>query len=225
MGEQLQCCRIIVPAIRPYDSVKHLSILLPTSCSVKSWYFCHCKRHLPGGTHHLRDGRCSQQWILHSRKSCCICATVSTSISTGDSPFFCQSVPLSRERTSVKILDTAHAPRGKPWGSAARRPPPPPSVVSSAPPPSRSVVRVTTEGPGFHCDPLSGPHAPCGFQRWSVLHRRRVLPAGLSWDEPHEGVPSGVASLLVVCPTYPVYHGYPYPDCQEPPCPCCVEVS
>ena len=56
-------------------------------------------------------------------KSCCIRATVSTSISTGNPISFWRSRPLSRGRSSGNFLGTARTPRGEPWLSIVGRTP------------------------------------------------------------------------------------------------------
>ena len=49
MREQLQCCCIIVPAVRPHNRFKHLMILFPTGSSVEPWHFRRRERRPPGG--------------------------------------------------------------------------------------------------------------------------------------------------------------------------------
>ena len=115
MREQLQCRRIIVPAIRPNDSVKHLSILFQTSRSVKTPPV--------GGACTTRGmaGVLNRQFSARRlAKSCCIRATVSTSISTGDPTSFYRSGPLSRGPDAPPPPPPLG---GKPGVYAAGRPP------------------------------------------------------------------------------------------------------
>ena len=124
MREQLQCCCIIVPAVRPHNRFKHLMILFPTSTLV-----------VVRAARRETCTTCEVAGVLNTRfssqsitMSFCMRDTKSTSISTGDPISFWRWPPsrkLFSGKPSGKGLGTARTSRGAPWGSGAGRPPPP----------------------------------------------------------------------------------------------------
>ena len=56
MWKQLQCCCLVVPAIRPHNCLKHLVILFPTSSSVEPRHFRCRECRPPGSLNHLWGG-------------------------------------------------------------------------------------------------------------------------------------------------------------------------